>query len=233
MASPSLSLRDCLRSAVTGMWRHPADVLRAFWPVYLLAIPYWLLDGMLWKIATGLFLSLATVPCACAWHRRIIADEPATLALGRPEWNFVKVEMSILVLSAAALFLSIMVGVFAATILPHWSTPLFFMVPGFVATCWLVSPMLLGLPAAALGHHRSSAQLDTAAAPQRVKLTVLTMLIPTVHGMAQQLVGLTGSAASVGNLVLDLLCWPLGIGILSLAYVRLGIGDMETETAPS
>jgi len=215
------------------MWRHPADILRAFWPVYLLAIPYWLLDSLPWKIATGLLLSLATVPCACAWHRRIIADEPAKLTLGRPEWNFVKVEMSILVLSVAAFFLSIMVGIFAATILPHWSTPLFFMVPGFVATGWLVAPMLLGLPAAALGHRRSSAQLDAAATPQRVKLTVLTILIPTVQGMAQQLSGLTGSAASVGNLVLDLLCWPLGIGILSLAYIRLEIGDMETETAPS
>lgn len=51
--------------------------------------------------------------------------------------------------------------------------------------------------------------------------------------MAQQLFGLMGSAASVGNLVLDLLCWPLGIGILSLVYIRLEIGDMETETAPS
>lgn len=122
MPSPPLSILDCLRGALTCMWRHPADILRAFWPVYLLAIPYWLLDSPPWKIATGLLLSLATVPCACAWHRRIIADEPAKLTLGRPEWNFVKVEMSILVLSVAAFFLSMLVGIFAATILPHCSS---------------------------------------------------------------------------------------------------------------
>ena len=167
MASPSLSIRDCLRGAVTCMWRHPADVLLAFWLVYLLAFPLCLRASLAWKIAIGLLSSLAAVPCACAWHRRIIADEPVILTLGRPEWNFVKAELSILILSLAALFLSIMAGIFVATIFPHWSTPLFFMVLGFVATCWLVAPMFLGLPAAALGHRRSAAQLDAAAAPHR------------------------------------------------------------------
>lgn len=51
---------------------------------------------------------------------------------------------AILVLSVAALFLAMLVGVLATTILPHWSTPLFFIVSDFVATCWLVAPCFSG-----------------------------------------------------------------------------------------
>lgn len=224
---PPISILACLRQAMATMWRHPTDMLRAFWPAYLAAIPVNLLYGSPWQVAALLASALAAVPCACAWHCRVIAGDSPSLTLRLREWNFVKVQVSILVVTIAVLFASVMVGTFALVV--HWSAVPVLGFVGIVVASWVVAPMLLGLPAAALGHKRSSAQLDAAAKPHRIKLTVLTMLIPMAQSLMNQLFQTMGNFAPVGSLTLDLICWPLGIGILSLAYVRLGLAEMSND----
>lgn len=221
----ALPVLDCLRQAARVTYRQSPQVLHAFWPVYLLEVAFHAMDGNRWQMLPGVLSALAAIPCACAWHCHIIAGTPVRLALGQREWRFFKVQLSIAVVMGAVLFCALVVGGLVGLL--HWAVPLVGAVLGVLVGSWIIAPMLLGLPAAALGQNRRPAELEAMSAPHRFRLTVLIMMVPLGQSLLQLATPMLGGGAPVLKLALAVICWPLGIGMLSLAYVWLGQTQSE------
>lgn len=225
MPSPSLPIGDCLLQAARYALLRPVGVLRAFWPVYLLAPFMHLLQSPWWQMLAALAASLATVPCACAWHSHMIVGEEPRLRLGEREWRFFVTQLGIFVVALVVLFTAGVLG--ALSSLVHWSAGIVIGTIGLVLLSWLIAPMLLGLPAAAIGARRNSNELEAMAAPSRMRLTVLTMAIPLAQSLLNLAVPMLGDGAPMLKLALDVVCWPLGVGILSIAYMWLSNPSQE------
>lgn len=229
MPQAKLPVLDCLRHAIGLAAREPWLVIRAFWPVYVVSAIVHLGRATAWPLAAMLaLLPLAAaipIPCACAWHRHMIHGEDIRQQIGRREWNFLKAG-TIIVLLYVAVFLPMLLPVpliaqsldsdSAARLLGGAITTI-----GYLAGTWFAAPMMLALPAAAIGQPLGSSEVAALATPHRLRLTVTILAIPTAAFACRALVdGLDGHASILG-FFLEVITYPLEVGVLSLAYLWL------------
>jgi hypothetical protein len=89
----------------------------------------------------------------------------------------------------------------------------------FSVVTWITLPTVLTLPANALGREPTSKDLAKLIAPHRLRLSALLMAVPLTDALISLLLSSLDSWVHYIDTMLRLIFWPLGVSVLSLAYI--------------
>ncbi|MGE5478309.1 MAG: hypothetical protein ACM3Q1_16765 [Bacteroidales bacterium] len=219
MPTPALPIGECLAQAARHTFLRPLAALRAFWPLFCAETAGALLRDDLWRLgALSVALALA-IPCACAWHRHLIAQAAPRLQLGFPEWRYLKRALLITVQLVAIL----LPFTFASVLLREdaFAISLAFLAAGLALATWVTAPAMLTLAAAALNLDLPAPALTALIKGNRGRLFALLFVTAAAEILLSMATDRFGASAAPARLAVTIVFWPLAVAMLSMAYVWL------------
>lgn len=215
---------ETLRQAVLTILYRPRQWLTAFWPLIALTVLVRIpaefnpLPASVLLLLMAALTPVLAVVCSCAWHRNLIQGDAPRLRLGRGEWLFFKTSVMIgLITLIPALPATMLIVVLDS---PDTLVNLGILYVAIVVALWITTPTMLALPVNALGRDPETEEIKRLTGPHHPRLFALILAFPLAETLLSLISALLPALSPVLNMI-TVIFWPLGVSVLSLAYIWL------------
>ncbi|HLO79264.1 MAG TPA: hypothetical protein VK196_22640 [Magnetospirillum sp.] len=228
----NLPVRAILRASFARCRHHPGITILSFWPVLTTTLVFMMAFHVRiwWAVATmAAIVTLETYLWVAAWHRFIILDEYPTPCFSRREWRYFRTSFLI---GAAILMAMVGLSVLVKIIGDVFDQPLLALATApavGLATFWLLTPLILTLPAHAIGLAPGTARTAAILQGQRWRFMALLSAVPAANLMLTGLCAILPPPFGTVADIVAILSHPVEVGVLSLSYMWLRTGDIPAR----